>query len=279
MLKQCSLTLITQLLFTCVAFSQVPGEDQNRSLGGKLSGDADLFFSDAIAFFAAPADFGSREWSLAAATGGTIITLMVADREFQRWVGRDTEKSLNDDFWDFPTSYGIVQYANLFSLGTYATGLLVDSDELRTTGRLLFESLSLSGASVITLRYLFGRSRPYGETRSWDFNWFEWSNKIQAFPSGHTTVAFAVSTVLAERIGGLWARIGLYGIAGLTGFARIYNNQHWLSDVVAGGLLGFVAGLHVVQREDQRRSGSVGQSSNIELSFNSRGVGIVWWLR
>jgi hypothetical protein len=243
-----------------------------------LAADAELFLGDAISFFAAPRSFGSNEWSLAAAASGTVITLMVADQELQSRIGRDTERNLNNDFWDIPTRYGIVQYANLFSFGTYAIGLFTGSDAIRTTGRLLFESLSISGVSVMALRFLFGRSRPYGENNAWDYNWFEWSNEIQSFPSGHTTVAFALSTVLAEQLGGVLPRVGLYGLATLTGFARVYNNQHWVSDAVAGGLLGFVAGLHVVGRERERRNGSA-DSANLELSVQGGGISIMWWLR
>lgn len=272
------LTLWNLLLVGGLVFVQSLRAGEHHSLGGMLAADAELFLGDAISFFAAPRSFGSNEWSLAAAASGTVITLMVADQELQSRIGRDTERNLNNDFWDIPTRYGIVQYANLFSFGTYAIGLFTGSDAIRTTGRLLFESLSISGVSVMALRFLFGRSRPYGENNAWDYNWFEWSNEIQSFPSGHTTVAFALSTVLAEQLGGVLPRVGLYGLATLTGFARVYNNQHWVSDAVAGGLLGFVAGLHVVGRERERRNGSA-DSANLELSVQGGGISIMWWLR
>jgi PAP2 superfamily len=68
-----------------------------------------------------------------------------------------------------------------------------------------------------------------------------------SFPSGHATGAFAVA-VLGAWMTGRWvarewaARVTLWAIAlaaaGLVGFSRIYLGVHYVSDVVAGALLG-----------------------------------------
>lgn len=59
-----------------------------------------------------------------------------------------------------------------------------------------------------------------------------------SFPSGHTTTAFALATVLA-----LHARNKTWGILYLLlaigeAYSRIYLGQHFLEDVVAGALIG-----------------------------------------
>lgn len=60
-----------------------------------------------------------------------------------------------------------------------------------------------------------------------------------SFPSGHTTTAFALATFLAlhstPQRGIFWALA-----AALVGFSRIYLNQHFLPDVLAGAALGTV---------------------------------------
>ena len=58
----------------------------------------------------------------------------------------------------------------------------------------------------------------------------------QSFPSGHTLSAFASATVLSAFYPG--AEPVFYVVATATGINRIVSHQHFLSDVVAGALLG-----------------------------------------
>ncbi|MDX6490161.1 MAG: hypothetical protein QOD43_406 [Gaiellaceae bacterium] len=59
-----------------------------------------------------------------------------------------------------------------------------------------------------------------------------------AFPSGHTSAAFACATVLA------WAsprlRIPLFVLAAAIGWSRVYVGVHWPLDVLGGAVLGVV---------------------------------------
>jgi membrane-associated phospholipid phosphatase len=240
--------------------------------------DARIFLDDGISYFISPLRFTGQDWPITAGVAGGAALLIPSDPSAREFVGSDNHKSINGDFWDIPTEYGVVQYANAFALGLYAGGLVTGCDDIRTTGRLVFESISYSGITVIALRsLLFGRSRPYGENRPWQFNWFEWSNEKQSFPSGHTTVAFAMSTVLAERIDRLWARIGFYGMASLTGIARMRNNQHWLTDVLVGAGIGVLTGFHVMDREHRREE--TDGMGRLEIFPAPGGLAIVYHLR
>ena len=62
--------------------------------------------------------------------------------------------------------------------------------------------------------------------------------EYQAFPSGHTSSAFATATVVAEHYPayGPWA----YLAAGLVGLSRIMEEKHWPSNVVFGAGLGYL---------------------------------------
>jgi len=241
---------------------------RDETIMTKLGDDGLIFLQDAGSYFTAPLRFTGEDWLVTAGVVGGIPLLMTVDDEMKDLLGSGNTKSLNGDFWDIPTTYGAVAYANIFSLTMYTSGLLAGQDDLRRTGRLLFESLAYSGVSVMALRIVFGRSRPYDDNSPWDFNWFELDNEVQSFPSGHTTVAFAMSTVLAEEIGGIWARVGFYGLAAMTGYARVRNNQHWFSDVIAGAGLGLLAGFHVVGEERKREKGEENSGLEIRPSFN-----------
>lgn len=66
---------------------------------------------------------------------------------------------------------------------------------------------------------------------------------FSSFPSGHTATAFAAAEWLRAEY---WHRSPWIGIAGYaaataTGALRVYNNRHWVSDVIAGAAIGFLS--------------------------------------
>jgi len=266
---------LTFLLAAHRAFAQ-DSTQVSPPLSHVFAEDVTIALHDAGSYFSAPFHFSGREWLYTAGAAGGTVLLMSIDRDVKDNVGANTRGTLNHDFLDIPTRYGVVQYANLFAIATYATGLVVKNDDIRVTGRLMFESLAFSGVTVIAMRYVAGRSRPYGNNEPWDFRWFETKNEVQSFPSGHTTVAFAFSTVLAERIDSFWSRLGFYGMASLTAYARVYNHQHWVSDVVAGAGLGLLSGFHVVREEERRTASRPGESSRLQIYPSLTGVEVVY---
>ncbi len=64
-----------------------------------------------------------------------------------------------------------------------------------------------------------------------------------SFPSGHTSFAFMAAEYLAQEYGDKspWYSVLGYSIATTTGVLRIYNNEHWFSDVVAGAGFGMLS--------------------------------------
>ncbi|MEO9953699.1 phosphatase PAP2 family protein [Nonlabens sp.] len=70
------------------------------------------------------------------------------------------------------------------------------------------------------------------------------SGKSQSsFPSGHTAISFMAAEFLHQEYGHVspWYSIAGYTIAAGTGFLRIYNDKHWLSDVAAGAGIGILS--------------------------------------
>ncbi len=52
----------------------------------------------------------------------------------------------------------------------------------------------------------------------------------------------AVASSLAHSTKDHWSDAFFYSAALVTGYARINDNKHWLSDVIAGGAIGFLVG-------------------------------------
>lgn len=88
----------------------------------------------------------------------------------------------------------------------------------------------LAASVVLPTKYFVGEERPDG------------SNKL-SFPSGHTATAFSSAHFLYReyRDQNFWLSISGYPIAAATGMYRIFNDRHWVGDVVAGAGIGILS--------------------------------------
>lgn len=123
-------------------------------------------------------------------------------------------------------------------------------------------ALSLSGAMLIaaTVKLLVARPRPPVEHLQ--------AVKGPSFPSGHATQASAFWLSLALAWGACEARPGprttialATVIAASVAASRVYLGVHYLSDVIAGLLLGAGWAWFVAAGVDERATGSTGRGS------------------
>ena len=97
--------------------------------------------------------------------------------------------------------------------------------------------LSIIGLAVIVLaiKFTIRRRRPEGE-----WGGMYRSTDPHSFPSGHAARAILIG-MLAIGLGPVWLAIFLCIWAPLVALARVAMGLHYLSDVVAGALLGAIA--------------------------------------
>lgn len=95
---------------------------------------------------------------------------------------------------------------------------------------ILGTAYALMGSTVYAVKNITKVERPNGSARN-------------SFPSGHTATAFMGAELLRREYWEVspWIGVAGYAIAAGTGFFRMYNNRHWLTDVVAGAGIGILS--------------------------------------
>ncbi len=117
--------------------------------------------------------------------------------------------------------------------GALAVVPFTENRRFRTFAFTLAQAQLLDSTLKYTLKATVSRTRPNGENDN-------------AFPSGHTSTTFAAATVATHYYG--W-KVGVpaYAIAALVGASRVEQGKHYLSDVVFGATLGYLAGRTAVR--------------------------------
>lgn len=138
----------------------------------------------------------------------------------------------------------------------YAYGSLADKPRVAELGLRGTEALVIGGTVGIVIKGIAGRARPARDVNEPDdyqlMRGFTKGDPFQAFPSGHSIVAFSVASSVTSQMkhwkpGSEWL-VGplLYGGAATVAWSRMYDNRHWASDVLAGAAIGTFTGLKVV---------------------------------
>ncbi|MGC9365206.1 MAG: phosphatase PAP2 family protein, partial [Fidelibacterota bacterium] len=130
----------------------------------------------------------------------------------------------------------------------------------------LMQTLAFSYLATNITKNIVGRRRPC-------FTHYPADDRIDAgksFPSGHTSISFVIASYSSlyaldhfggENKTGSWIyAVGSHALAAYVGYTRIVDNRHFLSDVIAGGLLG--SGVTWLVYEYQQRKLTSAESSN-----------------
>jgi len=192
-----------------------------------------------------PLRWTSRDWL----DGGIAVSLVLASSHFDARVRHEAQEehhvgdNLTRSFQQFGATYSFL------ILGAFeGYGLAADSSKSKAVA---FDGVAASviASGVITpaLKYSVGRVRPNRTEGTFQFRPFSGN---YSFPSGHTTQAFAVASVIAAHYDAWWIQTIAYGIASSVGYSRIQQNQHFASDVVAGALIGYTVGRTVVRHNN-----------------------------
>lgn len=114
----------------------------------------------------------------------------------------------------------------------------------------VLESHIVSGLIRESTQYLVGHRRPYEGYGHREFG----VRGASSFPSGHTSAAFQIATVLSHHARRPPATALFYTLAAAVALERIAHDEHWTSDVFLSAIEGTLVARTVVRRNAERRA-------------------------
>jgi len=148
---------------------------------------------------------------------------------------------------------GVALTGSILAAGRFARG-----QRLRNATYDVALAAGVTVTYTFALKYAVGRERPNEEDN-------------QSFPSGHTSNAFSMAAALDGHYGKK-ITIPAYSLAALVGWARLRDNVHWLSDVLAGATLGYIVGRTTVRVNNAALEGDATVTFAPILGPDTRGI-------
>ena len=137
------------------------------------------------------------------------------------------------------SNYGIAAMGGITG-GMYLLGKITNDDH-KQEAALLSGEAAVDAVSVTTaFQYVFGRQRPLDGNGQGLFR-----HGGTSFPSDHSTAAWAIASVMAHEYPSPLSKIFFYGLASAISASRVTGRDHFPTDVIVGGAIGWFIGQHV----------------------------------
>jgi len=201
------------------------------------------YWYDTKSFVLSPAKWKARQWIGLGVVTGAAVLAYTQDENIQKYfTGHQSTTADNFSKYVFEP-FG--RFAPVIIGGLYVGGRFAKDNRLAGTSLTAAKAFVVSAVAAGIVKQLTHRHRPYQDDIPDHANWDGPFSSIEytSFPSGHATSAFSMATVYAMEYGStIWVPVLAYTLATGTAVSRLYDNDHWASDVVIGSALGFVTG-------------------------------------
>jgi membrane-associated phospholipid phosphatase len=151
-------------------------------------------------------------------------------------------------------------------VGAAGAAFALGDERMQNTGLIALQSLALTSGVAYGSKYLIARARPGDGKSAWGSFGNAEKRSDGSFPSGHASIAFAAVTPFAKEYDAPW----LYGVAALGSAGRVAGRKHWVSDTVAGGILGYAVGSWLWQSQRDQ------SGSRLSISPGPKELSISW---
>lgn len=146
-------------------------------------------------------------------------------------IGKENiQEKINEAFPDFNTDLDdFLQYVPILTMYTADLLKVESKNDVFTQTKILLISAIANNVITFGLKHVTNETRPNG------------SDNL-SFPSGHTSNAFMMATVLFHEFKETKPVLAYSGFvfASATGTLRVLNNSHWVSDVLVGAGIGII---------------------------------------
>ncbi len=221
------------ILFLCSL--QVMGQEMDTSTPDEkrwnmFTYDMGNIFKSMGYSYSRPLHWQGKQWlNFGEVVAGTGVLYLIDD-DTSRFI-RKQQTSVPKFLREYGSLYGNPENNYIATAGVYLTGLALKNEKLRRTGVLLIASASSSGLLQQVLKSVVGRARPVADLGKDTFDPFNPSRNFHSFPSGHTILAFTNAYAIAKQFKSPWIKSAIYLGGLIPGMSRIWDGQHWLSDV------------------------------------------------
>ncbi len=206
-------------------------KDSTETRWNMLKYDVGSIFTGVGYSYARPFHWKGDQWAqFGAVVAGTGLVYLVDD-ETSRFI-RNNREGIPRVVRDYGEFYGSPSNNYLATSGVYAVGLITKNEKLRRTGVLLVSSATSAGLLQQVLKSVVGRARPLADLGKDTFDPFNSSRNFHSFPSGHALLAFTNAYAIGKQFKNPWVKAGIYTLGAIPGISRVWDGQHYLSDMV-----------------------------------------------
>jgi membrane-associated phospholipid phosphatase len=230
---------------------------ERKSLRGKIKLDSNYFkgiFADTGYALTSPLRWDKLDWATTSIVAGVTGVFFVLDDEINAEI-KDNRSSTTDAFFAVFEPFGNSALTIPAMIGFYMYGRFGENEKVERTALLASESFLVTSLFTGILKIGVGRVRPSIEGVTANTFHPPWTSRAgNSFPSGHTSTAFAIATIVANEYENvpLLAPIS-YGIASLTALSRLNDKKHWASDVIFGAALGYFTSKTILKLHSNKK--------------------------
>jgi membrane-associated phospholipid phosphatase len=241
-------------LFLLLLFMPSLGFSQQRDSIKRA--DVMRFADGVFKTYSAPARWKGKDWARLGGLIGGTAALTLADQPIRRF-WNDQSGDFLDQVNTIGYHYGKPYTAFLFTGGFYLSGLAFKNEWAKETGLMLGTALFTAGLIEMTLKPVVGRARPGENKGNYDLTFMNKEAGFHSFPSGHASMAFTISFVMARRVKSIPLKITFYSLAASTAVCRLYSDAHWVSDVAFGSAIAWLCSDIAIKTLQRNRYGIV----------------------